>query len=301
MLNQAPNTAAPAASAPTDTAPVTAAPVVDTKQEQVPAAEPAKAPEAQETKEEKEAKEDPKMASKFAALAKREQKVRMQETALKEKLAKISEYEMNDKLFNENPLEWLSKKGVTFDKLTQLALNDGKKPPEMQIKELEERLDRERREREERETEAAKKRVEAQRQEFFEGVTGFLKENPDRFELCLAEGDGVPELIFEVMNVHKEKTGRILPLEQAAEAVEKHFESLLDEKFVKLNKLKSKFVKEEKPAATTGTQPVTATVEKKESPTLTNTQASTVPTPSTQKALTIDESKREAAKLLKWV
>lgn len=252
-----------------------------------------------ETKDEKEAKEDPKMASKFAALAKREQKIRMQETALKEKLARISEYEANEKLLNESPLEYLAKRGLTFDKLTQLALNDGKKPAEMQIKELEERLERERKEREEKETENAKKKVEAQRAEFFEGVKDFLKANPEKYELCLAEDEGVPELIFEVMNTHKERTGRILPIEQAADVVEKHFESLLDEKFVKLNKLKSKFIKEEKPADPAPA--MAAAIEKKDSPTLTNTQAATVPTPSTSKALTLEESKKEAAKLLKWV
>jgi hypothetical protein len=253
--------------------------------------------EVVEAKEEKEIKEDPKMASKFAALAKREQRIRMQETSLKEKLSKISEYEMSDKLFNESPLEWLAKRGVTFDKLTQLALNDGKKPAEMQIRELEERLEREKKEREDRETESVKKRVEAQREEFFEGVKNFLKSNPEKYELSLTEEEGVPELIFEVMNIHKERTGRVLPLDQAADVVEKHFEGLLDQKFIKLNKIKSRFA-QEKPA-----DPVApaATMDKKESPTLTNTQAASVATPSTNKILTLDDSKKEAAKLLKWV
>lgn len=240
----------------------------------------------------KEAQDDPKFASKFAALSRREQAVRLQEAEAKKQREEYRAYQDEQKLLNENPLEWLSKKGITFDKLTQLALNDGKKPAEMQIQELKESLERERREKEEAEKTNAQKAYENQKQSFITEIDEFLNQNKDTYELTFVAADA-STMIYDVIEQHYLKNKRVLPVKDAVEMVEKYFETEVDEKYMKLNKIKSKLApKEPAPAPAP---------EGRQSPTLTNSQASSVPTPATNPVKSIDESKREAAKLLKWV
>lgn len=288
-------TTAPATTAPTEAAPVTPA-VAETPAPEAAAPAP-EAPKVEETKE------DPKFAARFAALTRREQALRAKETEVKDWQSKHKAFEEEQKLMDANPLEYLQKKGWTFDKLTQLALNDGKKPAEMRVQELEERLEKEKREREEKETKAAQTRYENQKKEFVGNIGKFLKDNAEAYEFCAAEDDGA-QLIYDTIEEHyvrtKEQsgTGRVMTIEEAAKAVEKYFEDLVDNKYSKINKLKSKFQPKEA-ALGAGTAPQAPASPKPA--TLTNTQASSVATPSDKKALSVEESKREAARLLRWV
>lgn len=269
-----------------------AAPVVPTI-ETVPATPVEPTPAPVEVKEEvKEQVEDPKFASKFAALSRKEQSLRLKEQTLKHQEADYKAYKEEQKLLNDNPLEYLNKKGLTFDKLTQLALNDGKKPAEMQVQELREQLEREKLEREESEKTAAQKSYEVQKVSFVNEIKDFIESNKESYEL-VSVADEPSELIYNVIEQHYLNTKRVLPVKEAVEMVEKHFESELESKYSKLNKFKSKFGAKEPVEVKTETV--------KQSPTLTNSQAAAVATPHTQKVMSVDESKREAAKLLKWV
>ncbi len=268
-----------------------AAPVVPTI-ETVPATPVEPTPAPVEVKEEVK-EEDHKFASKFAALSRREQSLRLKEQTLKQQEADYKAYKEEQKLLNDNPLEYLTKKGITFDKLTQLALNDGKKPAEMQVQELREQLEREKLEREEGEKTAAQKSYETQKISFVNEIKDFIDGNKETYEL-VSVADEPSELIYNVIEQHYLNTKRVLPVKDAVEMVEKHFESEIESKYSKLNKLKNKFGAKE-PAVETKTETV------RQSPTLTNSQASAVATPHTNKVMSVDESKREAAKLLKWV
>lgn len=254
----------------------------------------AEAPKVETPEEEKSPspKDDPKFAAKFAALSKREKAIMQKEQAFKEQQARFSKYEADMKTFEEDPIKWLESKGLTFDKLTQRALNDGKKPPEERIKELEDRITQKEKEREENEKKSAQERYEAQKSAFVTEIGTFLEKNADTYELTTV-ADEPAELIYSVIEAHYKKTNRILPIQEAAELVEKHFESELESKYLSKKKVQSKFV----PKAPEPTAPSTP---KAPSQTLTNTQAANVPTPSTNKALSIEESKRAAAQLLKW-
>lgn len=290
---QTPATATPAAEQP-----VTAPPAA-------PQPEQPAAPQEQPTTP--ETQEDPKFAARFAALSKREASVRKQEQAVKELQAKFQSWEAEQKLFQENPLEFLNKKGISFDKLTQLALNDGKKPPEMQIKELEERIEREKREREELEIKKAEENRNRTRSNYIQNADTFVKAKAQDYEFLSAQ-DAPGELILEVVEQHYQRTtqmdedgnvikpGRILSLEEAVKLTEEGLEKEFESRFGKLNKVKSKFLPKE-PAAPLAAEgkPVTKT------PTLTNSQQTAVATPTSTPVKSIEESKREAAKLLKWV
>lgn len=248
-----------------------------------------------------EAKEDPKFASRFAALTRREQAARKVEMENKERETRYKAWDDEQKLMTDNPLEYLAKKGLTFDKLTQLALNDGKKPAEMRVQELEEKIEKKEQERIKAEQDAAQKNYETQKTTFVTNIGSFLKANESDYELSLAE-DESSELIYNVIETQYQRTkeqtgqGRIMTIKEAADWVEKSFEEVIDTKYSKLTKVKNKFAPPAMPPAPAapGTAP-------KQSSTLTNTQASSVPTPSTKQVMTIEESKREAAKILKWV
>jgi hypothetical protein len=248
--------------------------------------------------------DDPKFAARFAALSKREAALRKHEQSLKELQTKIQSWEQEQKLLQENPLEFLTKRGFTFDQLTQMALNDGKKPAEVKIQELEQRLEREKREREEAEMRRQEEARAKTRAGYIENATNFIKSKSQDYEFLSAQDDP-GELIFEIVQQHYLRTaekdsdgnllkpGRILSMEDAAKAAEEWLEKEF-EKFTKLNKVKSKFQQATAPSAPQQTAPNPA-------PTLTNAHASQVPSPDKRRPLTLDESRREAAKLLKWV
>lgn len=239
--------------------------------------------------------QDPKFAAKFAALSRREQEVRAKVAEMKAKEAEFKAWQEQTKLAEENPLKYLEARGWTFDKLTQLALNDGKKPAEMRIQELEAKLEKEAKEREEKAQKAAEQDVETKRKAFLDNAKGFLNQNKEKYELTANEEEG-PELLHNVMWAAFEKDGTRMTLEQAADTVEKYFEDIIDQKYAKLSKVQAKFKPKETPpaAAPVPGKPAQQTA------TLTNTQAASVPTPATAQALSIDESKQLAAKLLRW-
>lgn len=268
-----------------------AEPVVTPAVETTPPVEVVAAPEPEKV----EPKEDPKFAARFAALTRKEQAIRAQEAKVKEAEAFRRTFEEDERLAKENPLKWLEKRGHTYDKLTQLALNDGSKPADMQIQELREQIEREKREAAEAAAKEAEETAKAKTQEFLTGVGEFLDKHAEKYEL-LKNHDNGPELVLEVMHAHKAKHGRILSVDEACGFIEKHFEDELESRYSKINKIKNKFGPQVAPPPA---DPLPQA--KPQSPTLTNTQAATVPTPSTRVALSPEESKREAAKLLKWV
>lgn len=286
-LNQATATPAPEAAAPVEAAP------------------PAPAPE--QPVEAVEPQEDPKFASRFAALTKREASIRAMEKAVKEQQAKVRQWEEEMRLLNENPLEFLTKKGHSFDKLTQMALNDGKKPPELMVKELEERLEREKREREEYEVQKLRENQERTRTNYIQNATTFVEAKAQDYEFLSAQ-DSPGELILEVVEQHYQRTtqfdedgnvvkaGRILSLEDAVKLTEEGLEKEFESRFGKLSKVKSKFLpKEAAPPAPEAPKP------QNKPGTLTTALQTAVATPTNQPVMDVEQSKREAAKLLKWV
>lgn len=238
--------------------------------------------------------DDPKFASKFAALTRREQGVRQKEQEIKTKEAEYKAYQADQKLMNDNILAWLEKKGYGFDKLTQLALNDGKKPAEMQVQELREQLEREKQEREEAEKTRAQKSYEEQKTNFVAEISDFISANAEAYELT-SVAEEPAELIYNVIEQHYKKTQRVLPIKDAVELVEKHFETEMDTKYSKLKKIQAKFAPKE-PVV----EPKTPVAQPR-SQTITNSQAAAVATPHTKQVMSIEESKANAAKLLKWV
>jgi hypothetical protein len=264
---------------------------------------------AEESKSEEEVKspEDANFAEKFAALSRKEKEFRARQ---KEVEAKYSEYEAwkkeQEELANQkepevpleyrlkkNPLETLAELGLSYDKLTELALNDGKLTQDMQMElmrqEIENKYSRElediRNEILERDKKAEETKYQETIQNFMTELTDFVNTSED-YEMIRAN-DSV-DLVYELIESHHAETGNILSNKEAADQVEEYlFEEA--KKLYETNKLKGLYSKPEAPAS-----------EKRvESPTLSNDLGTQVSTQGS-KYLSNDESKAAIARMLKW-
>ncbi len=256
-------------------------------------------------------------AAKFAALSRQEKLLRQQardNAAEKAQLAKdraALETDIRGKMidpeaFKKNPYKVMKEHGLTLEQIAEIALNDGNPTAESLLTESEKRMQAridamDAKLKAKEDAEAEQQRDQAV-QNFMTALTETVNGSTE-YELIKAN-DAV-DLVYEVINAdfenklaahleeHDEepdaetRRGFIMSNKDACDKVELH---LLDEakKHVKLPKIQGLFA----PAATK-VEPVKAQT------TLTNTDASTVPSRG-DRMLTDDESRREAAKLIKW-
>jgi hypothetical protein len=255
---------------------------------------------------------DPNFDSKFAALSRREKALRSQEDQITQKLSQLdammekfnssqtpAEPEPEKKVelpleyrLKKDPLNTLNELGLSYEQLTNLALNDGKLTPEMQIQLLKDEMDSKynteieslRNELVERDKKNEQTKYEETINGFKSQITDFVDKS-EEFELIKA--NNARDLIYDVIEEHHGETGRVLDIKEAAELVESH---LLEEtkKLMKLNKIKSLMEIKEEP-------------QDKRQPqvTLSNSQSARVPNQQERK-IGRDDSVLEAAKLLRW-
>lgn len=265
------------------------------------------ASESYEEQGENEGGSQDKFASKFAALSRKEKALRDKEadyeSRLQEMQRKLEEYESKKEpepevdwqsLLRKDPLRALEDIGLGYDKLTELALNDGKLTPEMQLKamrediegdykkkfeELESRLN----EKEQQEEEAYYDQIQ---QNFLGEIGDFLDNSGEDYELIQASDSN--ELVYDVIEEHYNETGRVLEIKEAADAVESYLEEEA-QKLMKLKKLSSRL----------GVNP-TELEEPDSQVTLSNNHAAQVVHENAQRMLSNEESKVRAAKMLQW-
>jgi len=248
---------------------------------------------------------------KFAALSRREKEIRAKEAEYDKRIAELeerlnsfnqkSEPEPEPELpieyrLKKNPLKALEEMGLSYDKLTELALNDGKLTPEMQMRLMREELEGDYKKKfEELENRLLEKEKSDEQRRYDDIQRGFKNEideyvnsNLDKYELIQA--NEANDIIYDVIEEHYNDTGRILDIEEAAEAVENYLEEEA-EKLLKLGKLRSKFGIEND-------------LEQEESPrqsqvTLSNAMSAQA-NERVAKKLSDEESKALAAKMLQW-
>jgi hypothetical protein len=269
--------------------------------------------ETQEVETEQQAEESPStddFAKKFAALSRREKDVRTKEQDYEQKLAElqakydavapkqeeVSQEEESLPLeyrLKRNPLKTLEELGFGYEKLTELALNDGKLPPEMQMKLMREELESDYKKKfEALEEKLTAKELQEQEQKYDTVVNNFKNEikelvtsDAEKYELINASDS--QELVFDIISQHYEETNRILPIEEAAQAVEDH----LVEEFGKYSNLKK---------LSKGTEAQEPSLDQlRQSPTLSN-DLSAQSVNNTDKKLSDEESKALIAKMIKW-
>ena len=194
---------------------------------------------------------------KFAALSRREKEIRAKEAEYEKRIADlenrftVKEPEKEPEVpfeykLKQNPLKALEEMGLSYDKLTELALNDGKLTPDMQMKLMREELESDYKskykELEDRMLEKEKsdeqRRYDEIEMGFKNEIESFVRSNNDKFELI--EANEANDVVYEVIEEHYNETGKILDIQEAAEAVESYLEEEA-EKLLRLGKVRSKF------------------------------------------------------------
>lgn len=189
---------------------------------------------------EPERREDPKLSGRLEILMRREQEllqrdrtIKEQEASLQEKLAKIERFEKAKQGNSKEALELL---GLDYNQLSESILQDGKLPPEVGMKKLEDKIAELEKLREEDKSTQEQEKQKLQAQAEGKAIEGFkseidvyLKDNKDRYELThFWEMD---DLVFEVIEEHYTRTlnqetgvGKVLSIKEAADKVEEHLE-----------------------------------------------------------------------------
>ena len=260
---------------------------------------------AQSYDEPQESSQD-QFASKFAALSRKEKALRDRESEYESKFEemerRLAEYEANsqepevdwEQMLRNDPLGALEEAGLGYDKLTELALNDGKLTPDMQMAAMREEIERDYRRKFEDLEERLHAKEEAEAEEYYNSVQenfqyeigNFINENNETYELINAsEAD---TLVYDVIEEHYNETGRILDLKDAADAVESYLEEEAG-KLMKLKKLSGRldYNPEE-------------LFEPESQVTLSNDHAAQVVHENAQRMLSTEESKARAARMLQW-
>lgn len=258
---------------------------------------------------------DEKIASKFAALSRKEKQIRQREMqvsqqmqqfqqqmeAMKAENAKIkSEYEQYRQGIKLSPLQKLQEEGLSFDDLTNMQLNEQNPTPEMLIKrskqeamseieklrkELADEREKQLADRKRQEEEAETKTVEA----YKEQLNNFVVANPDKYELITL--NEASDLVFQVAEEYYNSEGRLLSAEEAADYTEKYLEDKA-KKLLNAKKFQKQPVQAPKKANSDG-------VKKEVSQTLSNDLSTEVPVGSSRK-LSRDEEIEQAAKQIRW-
>lgn len=265
--------------------------------------------------EKKELAVDPKFSKKFAALSRREKQLKAKEAAYSKRLAELEkrlekpepesvpepapEIPLQNRL-RADPLKALAEMGLPYEKLTELALNDGKLTPDMQMKlmreEIEngykskfEELEKKMSEKDQTEKTARYDRIQ---KNYLNKVSNFVDKNSDAYEFIKA--NNASEVVYDVVEQHYKESGKILTIKEAADAVESHFEGEA-EKLLKLKKVGARL-------QAYINQPKTPEQPKPNKPvTLTNAHSQQSLNEQPKRLLSDEESKLEIAKMLQWL
>lgn len=244
----------------------------------------------------------PDMASRFAALSRKEKEVReagSRAAELEGKYKEFSDLEANAK---ENPLAILSKYGLDLDTVIAASLGteeDTPKTVEEQIQALRDEITNEKtaaKEKVKTDKETEDKALQANIDEAIlkhqNSIVDYLSQNPEKYELInLQEAN---ELVWEVTEAwYEANNGEVLTPEEAADKVEKHLEDQI-RKAMKLSRFTPTSNEFEWESNKTEPKSEKAPVSK----TLTNEY--TAPAGSKTVYLNDEESKSAAAALLKW-
>lgn len=272
--------------------------------------------------------EDSKFAAKFAALSRRE---KQQKQAEREFQARVKEFETRsapteapkpaelplEHRLRRNPLETLKELGISYEKLTQIALNDGKLTPDLEmsllkedvekkskseIEQLKAELEADRKERREAVEKAAKDQEDRAIQNYKTQIVNVVKANSEKYELLAIEGDeGASEMVFDLINGHYRATideetnqGEVMEIEKAAELVEDYLYEEAKKRF-NANKFKKQAEASKTQQQTPGSKQVS---QSKPSITLSNNNSQVQS--AAKRFLSDEESKREVSKLLVW-
>lgn len=181
------------------------------------------------------------LAKHFAALSKKEKMLFREREALKAERAqiqaeraRIAEIEAKYGSKPATPREALERYGYDYKAATEFELNDGSPTAEFLARQAQEQIQQlrnEQAERDKRVAQEAAQRAEAEKaeviQEFRSEIQEFVSEKADDYELI--KFNQAEDVVFETIEAHYQKTGRLLSIPEAANMVEKFLEKRMDD------------------------------------------------------------------------
>ena len=229
----------------------------------------------------------PRTAEALQLLMERESKIRQTEASVKEQQAQIDHAKKLVDLAKSNPLQFLDNVGTSYDALTEQVLQGQNPDPTVGLRKEIAELRKEFGVRQQREEATSRQ---AALDEVRSLVTSYVDNSPD---YPLTKQAGMQNLVFERIQDHYNKTGQALSESSAAKEVEDYLLGVVD-KLAQVESVRNRFTTQEQATE----QPDVTQLAN----TLTNRQASTVPTRTDgQKPMTHSESIRQAAALLQFV
>lgn len=256
-------------------------------------------------KEEAKQDEDPRFASRFAALSRKEKAILERERRLKEIEAEFSTLKKSKENAKIDPIAFLQEHGLSFEQLTDHILSGGK-PKELTLEEREARLkeqilgevksqaEQERRQKAEEDGKAA---IDAYKRQIQELVDS----KPDDYELIKASD--AADQVWEKIESHYNETGKLLSVQEASDEVEKllleGYRNILGKtkKISLAEALQQKEDGSQQEVFDSGRSVVAPKTEAP--PTLTN-KAAAQPMAGNTQNLSEDELRRRAIAMLKW-
>lgn len=236
---------------------------------------------------------------KFAALSRKERDIRARETELAELEDKFRSMEQEPEVplehrLRSNPLKVLEELGLGYETLTDLALNDGKLTPDMQMQLIRDELEADYQSKfHDLERKLEERDARDQDEKYNSILSGFMDEiknhvaSDEKYELIQA--NDASDVVYEVMEEHYEESGNILSIDEAAEAVESYLEEEA-EKLLNLQKIKSRL---------SGNELESRDDYRQSQITLSNAHAAQA-NERVGRSLSDEESKRAIAQMLKW-
>lgn len=235
-------------------------------------------------------------SEKFAALTREQKKIWEEKQKLKAIQAEVEAYKKKVELKQKNPYLFLKEEGLELNQILEMAAKDGEPPSaEDKIAELERKLEARIKAEQEKEEKEKQAREQEAIDKFRQNLETHIKTKKDDYELINAQN--AFGIVFEVIAQHYDKTlqetgtAEIMDMDKAAQMVETHLTNEL-QKLKGLKKVSSLF----------GQQIEAATEQAKPQGSSATLNSSVVPQQSAPKPRprTIEESKAEAAKLLRW-
>lgn len=294
----------PAAGAAPSSAPVDGQPSLEgsiPQPQEAPGVDPALGDNPADPQDPPKTPEEESFSKRFAHLAKRERAVMERERVAKETLQKYDP--LIKAVESGNAMAVLQHMGISYQDLTNIVLNDGKKPDptaEERIAQLEQQLKDLRQAKDDDAQKQENDKIESTINQHKATLKAAIDNAADDYELVVAHQ--AYDAVYEVIEQHFIQTleeygeGELLPWNEAAGLVEKHLEEQA-QPFLKAKKFQPK------PPAPTGEQPApTPTGQRPEAssaPTLSNDMVSPAAAPSGE-YLSEEESKRRLAERLRW-
>lgn len=198
-----------------------------------------------------------RLSPRFAELARQERELRMRADAIKREKEEIEkakskyrQYDELEALKNENPLAWIERNGVSYDKLTESLANSEDHKDGVVIKEMRDHMRKmaemvdnlkadlaaQKEEQANRMKQAEEANNEYQKRSYLDSLRKKVELDPEKYELVNHFWDD--ELAFEIQNQYYKRTGKILEDDVLLENLKNNIDSKAEEQYTKLKSFK---------------------------------------------------------------